>query len=464
MRSLLGAVFVVAALFGSVAYAQSERSLYQQAEDLRLGINGPVDLGRALELHKESADLGRDTSLVRMASIYIEMGDHEKAIQALERGIVRGHQFSKQVWAGNHISGKFGELSVPESGVLALRELIAETDKPWARYRLARAYEFGTGVDRDMEAAIAEYERLADENYAPALKRLADFALRGTAQDKDLEAAVALYQKAIDAGDNRVWLSLAQAHLATGDAEAAFAAYQSAIDNDIAGAEAEFARLHFLGEFADNSDKAFGAKWLETQAEEGDLHAAMEAIQLWERRSRRINTLDLDSVLATIKSAADNGDRRAAQAYLRALRVLRWKIPGARAKHAAAVQTYRPILSGNTLYRELFFATYDRDNHSKSTRDSVATVRGLGGDEFVSGAMGLRSNEFTAFVYLVQAELRDLGLYSGPITGRATSSTIRAMLRLCRDAGVYDTCIHGPLLYNSSYEISRAIAERRNVN
>lgn len=455
--------FVFASVLGMSlqTVAAHSQTLYQEAEDYRLGNNVEIDLERSLELHKESAAEGRDTSLVRMASIYIQLGQPEDALAALERGIERGHGFSEQVWARFHVNGVFGALSEPELGIQTLEEIVTETDADWARYALARAAELGTGRPTNIGFAISEYEKLAEANYAPALNQLAEIASRGTSGERDLQKALTLYQKAYEAGNSSSILKIARTHHELGDVEKSKEFYELAIKNELPSAEAEFARLHFLNEFADESDKSFGASWLEDQAESGDVSAAIEAIRLWERKSRRINSLDLDKVLVVLKESADLGDARAARAYLRALRVLRWKIPNARSLHANAVEKYDPLLIGSTRFREKFFASYDRNNHRTSTVEATEYIRGLNGSEFVNAAMGLRANERTAFVYLIQSELKELGYYSGSINGKATRSTLRAMLRFCRDVGAYDTCIHGPLLFSSSNAISKGIALKR---
>ena len=396
-----------------------------------------------------------------MATIYIQLGQPENALAALERGIERGHGFSQRIWARYHLNGEFGDLSKPELGIKALEDIVAETNAAWARFALARASENGTGVPVDVAHAISEYEKLADENYAPALGQLAEMARRGTGGAQDLRKAISFYKQAYESGNSASLLNIARAYLELGDVEQSKAFYEKAIENDIPNAASEYARLHYLKEFADASDKAFGAAWLEERAESGDVAAAIEAIQLWERKSRRISSLDLDSVLATLKNSADQGNGHAARAYLRALRVLRWKIPNARKLHAAGVEKYEPILVGASLYREKFFASYDRNNHSASKAEAIELLRNLSGSDFVNAAMGLRANERTAFVHLIQAELKELGYYSGSTNGRATRQTVRAMLRFCRDIGAYDTCIHGPLLYSSSSAISRGIAQRK---
>ncbi|CUJ17895.1 tetratricopeptide repeat protein [Cognatishimia activa] len=455
--------FVLAAVLGMSlqTLSASSQTLYDQAEDYRLGTSGEVDLEKALALHSESAAEGRDTSLVRMATIYIQLGQPENALAVLERGIARGHGFSQQVWARLHVGGKFGALSEPKLGIQALEDIATETNAAWARYILARAYENGTGVPINVGHAVSEYEKLADENYAPALRQLAEIAKRGTGAKQDLRKALSLYEQAYDAGNAGSLLSIARVHLELGNTAQAKAFYERAIENDIEYAAAEYARLHFLNEFADDSDKSFGASWLEDRAESGDVSAAIEAIQLWERKSRRISSLDLDSVLKTLKNSADQGDGRAARAYLRALRVLRWKIPNARKLHAAAVEKYEPILIGASLYREKFFASYDRNSHGASKAKATEVVRSLSGSDFVNAALGLRATEQTAFVHLVQSELKDLGFYSGSINGKATRQTVRAMLRFCSDIGSYDTCIHGPLLYSSASAISQGLAQKK---
>lgn len=463
LSGIVLAIMLALPLSTSAARAQNEteRSFYDQAEDYRLGRAGVTDLDKALALHKLSAENGRELSLIRMASIYLLRDQHQEALDALSLAKDRGQAYGRRLWAGNHLNGKFGTLSDPAVGFSEMKAIVEETQNQTAMYLLARAYEFGMGTERDIPRAIDMYEALAEDEDHNALRRLADISLNGTYGKPDRETAIALYEKAAEAGNKIALRSLARAYLVEGDIDASIATFQKATAGEDTRAASEYAKNHFLQEFGPSSDKNFGATWIENEAEAGNVEAAITAIQLWERRSRRISSLDLDAVLDVLKNAADSGNRRAAEGLARAYRVLRWKIPNARSKHKELLETHGDIMGPRSYHRERFFAVYDPDNHRQSYRESTDYVRALNADEFAQGAMGLRSTERTAFVHLVQAELKDLGLYSGPINGRMTASTTRAMLRFCRQIDVYDVCIHGPLLYSSSAEIAKGLAETR---
>jgi hypothetical protein len=61
-----------------------------------------------------------------------------------------------------------------------------------------------------------------------------------------------------------------------------------------------------------------------------------------------------------------------------------------------------------------------------------------------------------AYVYLLQGQLRSLGLYAGPQHGLLDQTTIAAMLRYCDSKQVGDVCRRGPLTGQSAQVLSYA--------
>jgi TPR repeat protein len=466
-HALLMVVFISTTV--PVAHAQtaevdtsvmSPTEIYQYAEALRLGRGVDVDPEKSLALHTQLAQTGRAQSFERMSAILFAQNRLEEAKVALEAGRDAGSELARMRLATGHVQQRFGTHSDPELGVEQLVKVTQNLDNANALYVLARAYEDGTGTNVQLDKSRAIYENLASEGHGPSIRRLGDFAREGTFSDPDLIAAADYYRSAAENGFDYSWVVLAKLSLDLGEYQQAMEAYKSAISANVAGASAAYARAHFLGEFGPLSDRAFGANELETNAESGDVYAAAEALELWERRSRRINSLDLEGVLDMLDTKMRAGDELATVSLARAYRVLRWRIPQSRARHAELVQDFGDQL-GRARVREVMYFSYDPGRHAQSRQAAYEMISSLNGEEFSQAARALRATEMTAFVFLLQKELGDLGYYRGSESSVFNSATLRATMNFCKDQGISDTCVHGPLTYPASIDIIRKLTDAR---
>jgi len=440
--------------------AMSPDEMYQYAEDLRRGRGFERDLDKALALHQQLALDGKAISYVRMSSILLSQSRLSEARIALEAGRDLGSSRARRDLAIAHLKLRFGPSSDPEFGVSELVEITQRSDGTTARYELARAYEAGRGTEVQLEKARYIYEELAAEGHGRSFRRLGDFAREGAFSDPDFTAATNYYRAAAASGYDYAWLVLARLHSDLGEYQEAIAAYNSAITAGVAGANVEFAKGHFLREFGTLSDRAYGSNLLQTLSEAGDVDAAAEALKLWERRSRRIDSLDLEDVISMLDGAMRMGNETATVALARAYRVLSWRIPKARERHAEIVQEFSDQL-GRRRFREYMYASYDRNNHRQSRQAAYDLIMTLEGEEFYQAARALRITERTAFVYLLQNELRKLGYYSGSATGTFNSATLNATLQFCQARGIAEICKHGPLRSAASSDIIRQLTEVR---
>jgi TPR repeat protein len=438
----------------------SQSELFEYAENVRLGRGVPFDADKALELHTKLALAGRVDSYVRISDIMIAQNSPEEALKALETGRDDGSNFARMRLALGHVQQRFGLFSDPELGVELLADFTQTSENAFARYTLARAYEEGNGTEVQIDKAREIYEELASNGHGASLRRLGDFARQGTFSDPDLIAAADYYRAAAVNGFDFSWLILARLSLNIGEYQQAINAYESAIAAEVSRASAEFAKAHFLGEFGPLSDRAFGARELEKSAENGDVYAAAEALELWERRSRRINSLDLEGVLDMLDAKMRAGDEMATVALARAYRVLSWRIPQASSRHGDLVRDFSDQL-GRSRMREFMHATYNPERHAQSREVAYEMISSLNGEEFRQAARALRATEMTAFVFLLQKELGELGYYRGSASSVFNSGTLRATMNFCKDQGISDTCVHGPLTYRASINIIRKLTIAR---
>lgn len=444
-----------------LAQETTTASRYEAAESLRRGDGQPADLQRALQMHEALAAEGYDRSLVRIASIHQELGDFASAIEYFQRARDSGSFFAAMQLANGHARGLFGPLSQPEQGFADLVSLAGQSDNQLLHFYLARAYEDGYGTTADTSRAIEMYQALADAGHGQSMARLAAIYADDDSDPADLDAAIDSYRSAADSGYDYGLIGLSRSLIEAGRGEEALSAITRAVDQGVSDAEARRAIWHYQEAFGPASDKEWGKAELVRLSEQGDVFAARFALRLHERRSRRLNDLDLVQVLQQLQPHIESGDRLATESVARAYRELSWLIPNARQKHVDLIETYGHQLGVRLQVPEQLEALYDPQNHAASRIAAYDFLDTVSGEGFVYGLVRLRSIERMAFTYALQKELADLGYYSGPTHGRMSSNTLRAILRFCSEEGIYDTCKHGPLTYDASLAISKALYNHR---
>src|SRR5579871_3550925 len=83
---------------------------------------------------------------------------------------------------------------------LAGTQAAAEKGDPKALFELARAYNRGTSLPKDLAKAFQYTRQAAEKGYAPAETALGSFYGRGIEVPKDLTEAIRWYRKAADHG------------------------------------------------------------------------------------------------------------------------------------------------------------------------------------------------------------------------------------------------------------------------
>jgi TPR repeat protein len=86
---------------------------------------------------------------------------------------------------------------------------LADSGYPKAMYQLARLYQGGKGVARDLEEAVDWLKHATNRGYAPAQYRLAACYADGIGVERNIEVAIALYEKAMKSGMAEAAMSLA---------------------------------------------------------------------------------------------------------------------------------------------------------------------------------------------------------------------------------------------------------------
>lgn len=317
--------------------------------------------------------------------------------------------------------------------------------------------------------------------------------LRKTARSSDgLSQALDIQQALYDQGHRKSLLRIAQLQAALGQGPEALQSFETA-----SAAGSDYARFlmavnHARGDFGAASNPDLGLTTLQDMSEgengaraqlalaelyqsgiggtlpqaneifanlalHGHSRAAELLLRNQENRSTRMSGLDVSAITDVLEQQVDEGDARAAKVLARAYLRLRRSIPGAAQKHRALVADHLDMLPEKTRAAEVVSAQYDAKNPASSARALASTLEPVTGEAFTQAALRLRGIEKTAFVYVVQKELKAQDAYSGTVSGKLTKPTIQAMFAYCRKNQIFDTCQHGPLTYDSSRLIARAI-------
>lgn len=461
--TVLSGVFTLCCA-SSVLAAQSGEELYSQAEELRLSATTDDVLREALALHLQAVDQGKNASHYRIGLINLELGKHKAALDAFNLASELGSGSARTMAAVTHANGGFGELSDPSLGVPVLREMARLESGQRAAFELARLYETGVGVETDPVRAVSMYQDLAERGNARAQRQLGRLYLKGADKAElaqSVEKAVALLRRAVENGSDSAKRDLGLALIETRDFSGAKTALEDAAANGIAGATADLANAHYRNLLGPLSNETQGRSDLKTLAEAGDIYAIRHALVHYERRSRRIEDLDVDKVVNHLWGATEKGNGAAARALARYYRKLGWMMTDEKRHMKRLTSEFGDVLGEEALVAENVTLLYDRDNHRASQRKVIEYLESLDTPGFANGLLRLRAIEPQAYVRILQRELKRHGFYRGYETGMATRSTILAILRFCKEEAIYDTCIHGPTMFESARLISEALEELR---
>jgi len=430
--------------------ASDTEARYQEAERYRTGDGVAVDLDRARSLHEALVAEGHAPSLVRLADTLEQQGLFAEAIDTYGKAVQAGSDYARLRLAAGHLQGRFGPLSDPATGFPLLRAIAENEDNDLAALYLADAYAAGQGTSPDIAAALALYEDLSKRGNAMADLRLGELYAEGTQVPQDLPRAIDHFGRAIAGGNDTARVGLAKALVAAGRGAEALPVIDEAVARGVRMAETLRAVWHFEGGFGDASDRAFGAAEMRRLAEAGDVYVARRALIAHERKSRRIEGLDLEKVLAGLNVAAEAGNQQAMISLARAYRELAWLIPDARERHRALVERYGAELGVDYEVPERLESLYDPDHPAESREAAFAFLAKQGGEAFENGLMRLRTIDQSAYVYALERLLQDRGYATGPADGTLDTASLAAVQAFCRDEGLWDVCQHGPLNYDSA--------------
>lgn len=416
------------------------------------------DLNKAAANYQRAVDLGHTLALSKLGRSLLDAGRPEEAFTVYERAVKEGVPGVSLLWAKLHLRNAFGAKSDPALGLSELERLWAEGEEQ-AGVALAEAYRVGSDGDTELKESIQILERLAQSGDPLAIEKLALYYRQGYGVEGDLGKAISLYQEAVAKGRTSALIGLGTTQLKAGDGPAALASFEKAQDAGFKDVGLRIALGHITKAFGSASNVQAGIDVLRPAAEAGDANYAKAALDLLADGKKFL--LDIPKVMQTAEEAAANGDGGAASALMKFARQKPRLVDNPVEARKQYLEKYRDILPERALATEEVALVFEGRSSRAARPELSKLLGGYTGDTYQYGLQQVFFRDKEAYTYLVQQELSKLGVYSGPVSGRLSSRTIRAILRFCNSNGIYDECIHGPMRGTAMRQIVDAIGRAR---
>lgn len=444
--------------YDALAAEGHARSAFRLGNIFTRGTLVEADTARGIAYLRQAAELGFDEAWRYLGDALLEDGQTDQALEAFNRAETAGISGYEITVARAHLQRDFGPASDPRKGI-ALLEQLAQQNDPRAQIELAKALANPSYGVADFERARLILEPLGDAGDAEALFQLARLYRSGLGVDRSIPRANELYLASAEAGNGRALIEAADMERRRGLLSTARATLQRAMDENVPDADLAFARALVENHFDNDADRPRGVAILKTGVDQGRLpHAllAMDLLSDWRQFS--MNTQQL---LDIGEAAADDGDTRAAQTLLRFVRERRGLVPSARQLQADYITRYGDILPADVLAAERVLLTLDRNRGRNVGVPVLEQLNTLSDSEYNSALVAVARENENAYTYVLQSELRRLGLYGGRLSGNMTPATLRAVLQLCRDGGYFEECEDGPLASTAVQLVVATLTDKR---
>ncbi|HEX2448964.1 MAG TPA: caspase family protein [Methyloceanibacter sp.] len=174
-----------------------------------------ADPSGAIRAYRRAVDIGDGPAMYRLGIAYVAGSgvgkDEVEAARWFRKGADAGHATSMTELARSYVYG-VGISKDEAEGVRWYRKA-AELNEPWAIYNLGYLYEFGSaGLVRDEAEAVRLYRKSADLGNTDASVNLSVMLLNGRGAAKDEQEAVRLLRKASELNHPRSFYVLAGAY------------------------------------------------------------------------------------------------------------------------------------------------------------------------------------------------------------------------------------------------------------
>lgn len=393
------------------------------------GLGDPAEAARA---YRRAAEIGDGLAMYRLGIAYSAgqgVGkDDAEAARWFRKGADLGEASSMTALGRAYLYG-WGVAKDEPEGVRWYRKAV-DLSEPWAMYNLAYLYEAGiSGVAKDEAEAVGLYRKSAELGNTEAMVNLSVMLLNGRGAPKDEQEAVRLLRKGNELNHPRSFYVLAGVYeqgLGVGkDLTAAADNYRKAADLGYTDAMINLGYMHEKA-IGVAKDEAEAARLYRKAADLNNALAVANLAMLYE--NGRGVTKDVDEAIKLYRKAADLGNPTAMVA-------LGWLFENGKG-------VKRDQKEAGRLYRKAADLGEAQGMHNLA--GLLAGGRGVKTDSeeaalWASRAIA-RNNDFTIeqmltnsvawglpFRKALQRQLKEQGVYSGPIDGKFGSTTQTAI-------------------------------------
>lgn len=447
----------VIATYEELAASGHSRSAFRLGNIYGRGILTDRDTELGIDYLRMAGDLGFDPAWRYLGAELLRAGRGGEALTAFDKALQAGETGFEVILAKAHFDRRFGTASDPRIGVKLLENRVLHGDIE-AQSELAK-------ILANPESGIADFRRayelaapLADSGNVDAMMLVAGLYQSGAGVERSYPLANDLYLRAAAAGENSAVVRAAEVEIRRGLTTRATERLMDAVSQGIPGAGAVLADAHIRGLLADKSERHTGILMTETGVAAGDLSFVILALDLivddvWIQ-------VDTETLINQAERAAEDGNSFAAEALLRALRGRPQAFDAPLKKRGQYLERFAGILRPHAFAQEkaaLMLETMPRNMVLAELRKLLA---GSDFETYYSTLVGVSRSDRNAYVYLVQHELSQAGVYKGQPNGLLNSGTLRSILAFCAENGYAQECEHGPLRGTAVRLFSASLAMR----
>ncbi|HEY8577756.1 MAG TPA: hypothetical protein VIL88_15625 [Devosia sp.] len=471
------------------------------ADLLTRGEKVEADGARALALLQPLAEQGNAAALSGLGVLYARGAgtlepDPAKAGAYFEQAAALNDYVAKSRLGMMLIAGE-GVAVDPARGLALLREVAAIGDG-WAKIQLGDVLSSGKNVPLDPQGALAAYQAARDAglpaaaiklgylflygkgNIAPdparAANHFADAAeadlsagkvslalllLDGKGVEKNVDQAVDLLQEA--AGHSDAWASgvlgglYADGRNLKPDYRQARDFSQAAFNAGDQAAMLRFGMSLAIGPLAPDH-RAEGIDYV-TEAVAANIPGAVVELA----RLQSMGLMGSDGAVEAERNLLAEIEAGNPAALRLLLQVYRSGGPGLKAsprKARGLLEQHAALLTSPALA----FETVALHSMAPATEASLseigAALSGIASADFPQAVQMMFWGNKNAYVYALQFGLRDVGLYSGPMSGYLTKQTISAINQACAQQQIEEICRRGPLTPEVAVSLGEYLATR----
>jgi TPR repeat protein len=251
---------------------------------LRGRLTPTPDPDKAVFWWKRSGDAGDVPSIMLMANFYEgqfgfpELKNFPESIAMYGKAAGLGNANAMATLGSRLLSGD-KSIRDEKKGREWLKKAVDA--KEYAAYLALGDYE--ENINKDLKAALSEYERGKDAGQVDCMIRAANFYIEGKGVDKDPERGIAILKQAAEAGSPEAHLMLA-AHFLSMEKPDMLVGYGhllSAANGNLVEAQNELGLLYLSGKFA-AADLPAGVAWLTRAAQNGNAAAQNNLAAIYE--------------------------------------------------------------------------------------------------------------------------------------------------------------------------------------